>query len=176
MKERDVPVWLWYVLAALLVLADQIVKLWVKTNMTLGEARPFIPHLIELRYTLNTGGAFSLLSHYTWLLTAVSAVLTVFLALLLWKGWLTTNRFSKLCVALVLAGAAGNLIDRAVWGEVTDMFNFTFMTFGIFNVADICVVGGVIGYAAYTIFAQFKEPTVDELIEDSHETDPDSPQ
>ena len=169
MKGSKLSVWLWYVLAVLLVLADQVVKLWVKTHMALGEARPFIPHLIELYHTANTGGAFSLFNRYTWALTAISAVLTVVLAVILWTGLFAPNRFSRLCVALVLAGAMGNLIDRAVFGRVTDMFNFTFMKFGVFNVADICVVGGVIGYAGYTLFAQFKE-------DHSYEADPDSPQ
>ena len=169
MKERKLPVWLCYVLALFLVLVDQAVKLWVRRNLALGEARPLIPHFIELYHTANTGGAFSLLNQYTWALTAISAILTVVLILALWRGWFTTSRFSRLCVTLVLAGAAGNLIDRAAFGRVTDMFNFTFMTFGVFNVADICVVAGVIGYAGYTVLAQFKEGH-------SHETDPDRPQ
>lgn len=167
MKEGKLSVWLWYALAALAVVADQLVKLWVRRSIPLNTARPFIPHFIELYHTANTGGAFSLLDQYTWALTVLSALVTVLLVLALWKGWFTTGVFSRLCVTLVLAGAAGNLIDRAAFGRVTDMFNFTFMRFGVFNVADICVVGGVIGYAGYTLFAQFKG--------DSHEADPDSP-
>lgn len=169
MKERKLFIWLWYVLATLAVAADQVVKLWVRRNMALGEARPFIPHFIELYHTVNTGGAFSLFNRYTWALTTISAILTVFLILALWKGWFVSNRFSQLCVTLVLAGAAGNLIDRAAFGKVTDMFNFTFMKFGVFNVADICVVSGVIGYAGYTIFTQFQE-------DHSHEADAERPQ
>ena len=170
MKEgKKPPIWLWYVLSAALVLADQAVKLWIRRNLALGESRPFIPHFIELYHTANTGGAFSLFNRYTWALTAISAVLTVLLAVILWKGLFAPNRFSRLCVTLVLAGAAGNLIDRAAFGRVTDMFNFTFMKFGVFNVADICVVSGVIGYAGYTIFAQFKE-------DHGHETDTKCPQ
>ncbi len=157
MEKRKVPTWLWYVLAALLVLADQEVKLWVRTHMALGEVRPFLPHFIELRYVENTGGAFSILNDATWLLTLLSAAVTVALVLALWKDWFTTNAFSRLCVTLVLAGAAGNLIDRAWRGRVTDMFNFTFMRFGIFNVADICVVCGVIGYALYVLCAQARD-------------------
>ena len=168
MKERKLFVWLWYALAVLLVLADQVVKLWVRRAMALNTARPFIPHFIELYHTANTGGAFSVFNQFTWALTAISAVLTVLLILALWKGWFTSNHFSQLCVTLVLAGAAGNLIDRAAFGKVTDMFNYTFMKFGVFNVADICVVGGVMGYAAYTVFAQFKG--------DSHEADAECPQ
>ncbi len=171
-KKRSVPLWLWYVLAALLILADQEVKLWVRTHMTLGgPALPFLP-FVELLYVENTGAAFSLFHGYTWVLTALSAVMTLVLAVCLWKDWFTTNAFSRLCVTLVLAGAAGNLIDRAMFGSVTDMFNFTFMTFGVFNVADICVVGGVIGYAGYVIFAQRKDAREKE---DGHEAETESP-
>lgn len=155
MDKRKIPTWLWYVLAVLLVLCDQEVKLWVRTTLALGEARPFIP-LIELYHVENTGAAFSIFAQHTWVLAALSAVVTLALVLALWKDWFTTDTFSRLCVTLVLAGAAGNLIDRGVRGAVTDMFNFTFMRFGVFNVADICVVGGVIGYAAWLLLTQFK--------------------
>lgn len=157
MKENIKRAWPWYLLAAVLVAADQMVKLWVRSSMALGETRPFIPHFIELYHLQNTGGAFSLLAGQTWILTVLSAVATVALVVCLWGDYVTTNRFSRLCVTCVLAGAAGNLIDRAVFGKVTDMFNFTFIRFGVFNVADMWVVGGVIGYCAYLIFVQTKE-------------------
>ena len=51
----------------------------------------------------------------------------------------------------MLAGAVGNLIDRAFRGFVVDMFNVLFMRFAVFNVADICVVVGGIGLALYYI-------------------------
>ena len=174
MKKRTVPTWLWYVLALLLVLADQEVKLWVRSSLPLGVARPFIPHFVELLHVENTGAAFSLFAQHTWVLTLLSAVVALVLALALWRDWFTTNTFSRLCVTLVLAGAVGNLIDRAAFGKVTDMFNFTFMTFGVFNVADICVVGGVIGYAGYALLAQTKKDA-DGGDGDSHEADPDRP-
>ena len=52
-------------------------------------------------------------------------------------------------MAVVLAGAVGNLIDRALLGFVTDMFETTFINFAVFNVADICVVVGGIGFCLY---------------------------
>lgn len=157
MKENIKRVWAWYVLAVLLVVADQAVKLWVRTTMALGEVRPFIPNFIELYHLQNTGGAFSLLSGQTWVLTLLSAVAVTALAVCLWGDFVTTNTFSRLCVTCVLAGAAGNLIDRVAFGAVTDMFNFTFIRFGVFNVADMWVVGGVIGYCGYLFFAQSRE-------------------
>lgn len=143
--------WLWYALAAVLVLADQVVKYLVRTNMVVGESRPFIP-LVELFYVKNTGAAFSLFSGHTWILAALSAAVTLGLVVTLWTGWLGDSWFLRLCLTLVLGGAAGNLIDRALLGEVTDMFNFTFIRFGVFNVADIWVVVGVILLAIWLIW------------------------
>ena len=50
---------------------------------------------------------------------------------------------------MVLAGAVGNLIDRALFQFVTDMFQTTFINFAVFNVADICVVVGGIAFCLY---------------------------
>lgn len=169
LKETLKRVWPWYALAFFLVLADQEVKLWVRNALALGERRDLIPHFVELYHVENTGAAFSLFSQHTWILAALSAVVAVSLTVALWKDWLTTNRFSRLCVSLILAGAVGNFIDRAFRGAVTDMFNFTFMTFGIFNVADICVVGGAIGFALYLIAGMLRERR--EAAEESHDAD-----
>ena len=53
---------------------------------------------------------------------------------------------------LLLAGAVGNLIDRAMRGFVVDMFQLLFMNFAVFNVADICVVCGGIAFCVYFLF------------------------
>ena len=58
-------------------------------------------------------------------------------------------------LALLLAGAVGNLIDRALQGYVVDMFHVLFMEFAVFNVADICVVVG--GFAAVIYYLFFYE-------------------
>ena len=55
------------------------------------------------------------------------------------------------CV-LLLAGGLGNLIDRFRLGYVVDMFNFQFMNFPVFNIADICVVCGMALAAVYYLF------------------------
>ena len=57
--------------------------------------------------------------------------------------------FGRISLALLLAGAVGNLIDRAFQGYVVDMFHVLFMEFAVFNVADICVVVGGIAAAVY---------------------------
>ena len=60
--------------------------------------------------------------------------------------------FGVITLSVVLAGAVGNLIDRALFGFVTDMFNIQFMHFAVFNVADICVVCGGIAFCVYFLF------------------------
>ena len=146
------------ILAAVLVAVDQIVKYLVMTSIGFGEHVPFIPYILELTYVENTGAAFSIFSKHTWALALVSLVMSAVLALALWKG-LFKHPFGKLALTLLLAGAVGNLIDRACRGYVVDMFNVLFMRFAVFNVADICVVlGGIAGGIYYLFLMDKLEP------------------
>ena len=130
-------------IAAVLVAVDQLVKYLVMTRIPLGEHVPFIPYILDLTYVTNTGAAFSIFSEHTWALALVSLVMSVLLAAALWFN-LFRHPLGKLTLTLLLAGAVGNLIDRAFRGFVVDMFNVRFMRFAVFNVADICgVVGGI---------------------------------
>ena len=142
---------LYYLLSICLVGIDQLVKWWVRGAIPLGTSIPFIPYLMDLTYTQNTGAAFSSFSGMTWLLTLVSLV-----AALLWKNYFP-GAWGKLSLALILAGAVGNLIDRAFLGFVTDMFETTFMNFAVFNVADICVVVGGFLMAVYVLLLWDKD-------------------
>ena len=139
------------VLAAALVALDQLVKYLVSHNIPLGGHAPLLPHLVELTYFQNTGAAFSMLEVHTWLLTLISAVMSVVLGVAVWKKFFA-HPFGRCALTLVLAGAVGNLIDRALQGYVVDMFNVLFMDFAIFNVADICVVVGGIAACVYYVF------------------------
>lgn len=142
---------LYFVLAAGLVALDQLVKYLVSSNIPVGGSVPFLPYIMDLTYVKNTGCAFSLLEEHTWLLTIVSAVMSVLLAVALAKGFFK-HPLGKITLSLLLAGAVGNLIDRVLYGYVIDMFRTLFMDFAVFNVADICVVVGGIAAAAYYLF------------------------
>ena len=142
---------LYFILAAVLVALDQLVKYLVSTNIPLGGSVPFLPYIMDLTYVQNTGCAFSLLEEHTWLLTLVSAVMSVVLGVALAKGFFK-HPLGKITLSLLLAGAVGNLIDRAVCGYVVDMFRTLFMEFAVFNGADICVVVGGLAAVAYYLF------------------------
>ena len=142
---------LYAILVAALVALDQLVKYLVRANIQSGQVIEVIPGLMGLTYVENTGAAFSMLSEHTWLLTLVSAVVSVALAVALVKNTVR-HPMGKLILAVILAGAVGNLIDRALMGYVTDMFKTLFMNFAVFNVADICVVCGGIAFVIYVLF------------------------
>ena len=143
---------LYAILAAALVGLDQLVKVLVRLNITEGGSVPFLPHILQLTYYKNTGAAFSIFSQHTWILTVVSLVVSVALVVLLLKK-VFPHPLAMLTLSLVLAGAVGNLIDRALFGYVTDMFQTLFIHFAVFNVADICVVcGAVLGSVYYLWF------------------------
>jgi len=137
------------------VIADQLVKLWTVANLGLYETAPLLPGIVELMYIQNTGGGFSILEGKTWLLTAMTVVLMAVLAVLLWKK-VYSHPLAMWSLTLVLSGGIGNLIDRVRLGYVVDMFNFQFMSYPVFNVADILVVVGAIGFAAYYLLLDDK--------------------
>ena len=142
---------LYAVIAVALVLLDQVVKFLVRANIPLYTSVTFIPGVMDLTYVQNTGAAFSLLNEHTWVLTLISLGASILLAVLLLKK-VFPHPFAMTCLSVVLAGAVGNLIDRVAFGYVTDMFKTTFMNFAVFNVADICLVCGIIALCIYVLF------------------------
>jgi len=147
---------LYLILAALIVVIDQAVKYFVRAGIPLNESVPFLPGLLDLSYVQNTGAAFSMLSKHTWVLAALSAVMSViFLVALLKRSF--PRRFGMLSMTFLLGGSVGNLIDRAGFGYVTDMFRTTFMDFPVFNVADIAIVLGAVFLCIDAIFFSRKK-------------------
>ena len=144
------------IFAAVWVALDQGVKFLVRAAIPLHTSQTFIPGLFDLTYIRNTGAAFSIFSSATWLLTVLSGVATVVLLVLLVRRALPT-RLGMVSLSLLLAGAAGNFIDRLAFGYVTDMFETTFMNFPVFNVADIGVVIGGVLLVLTVLFSGEKE-------------------
>ena len=160
------------ILAAALVVIDQIVKYLVRANIDLGASVPFIPYLMDLTYVQNTGAAFSILRTHTWLLTLTSAVVVLVMCWLIVKGFFQ-NALGRWSAMLVLAGGMGNLIDRAVFGFVTDMFKTTFMDFAVFNVADCCITIGVPLLFLYVLLYVGRDEKKEDESDDSAQLPPD---
>lgn len=146
---------LYFLAIVLCVAADQAVKLYVASHLALYESAPLLPGLVELFYIRNTGGGFSILSGCTWLLTVLTAALMAGIAVMLVKK-VFPHPLAMWTLTLILGGGLGNLLDRIRLGYVVDMFNFQFMNYPVFNVADILVVCGTIGFAGYYLLLHEK--------------------
>ena len=145
-----------YILAIILgVAADQALKLWTVANLALYESASLLPGIVELMYIQNTGGGFSILTGPTWLLTGITMVLMLVIAVLLVKK-VFSHPMAMWMLTLILSGGIGNLIDRVRLGYVVDMFNLQFMNYPVFNIADILVVIGAIGFAVYYLLLDDK--------------------
>lgn len=139
-------VWLWLVLAIVLVGIDRLTKLAVAANMRLYQDIPVLGNFLHLYYLRNTGAAFSLfdnLQYGRWLLVGVTTILVVACIWALLSGKVRA-RLSKLALSLIIAGGIGNLIDRVCTGEVIDFLYVKIIHFAIFNAADCFVVVGAI--------------------------------
>ena len=101
---------------------DQGLKLWVKLNFSLGEQIPFIPGLLELQFIENEGMAFG------WALPGVAGKLVLTLFRLIaavgigfyMRGLVASGAHRGLltCLAFIWAGAIGNIIDSAIYGQL----------------------------------------------------------
>ena len=146
---------LYILVIVLCVAADQAVKLYVTSHLALYETAPLLPGIVELFYIQNTGGGFSILTNHTQLLTVLTAALMAVIAFVLVKRTFP-HPLAMWTLTLILGGGLGNLADRVRLGYVVDMFNFQFMDYPVFNVADILVVCGTIGFAAYYLLLHDK--------------------
>jgi signal peptidase II len=140
---------LWIVLPITLVLLDRLTKLWAAKTLDVGIPNPLVGNVVRLTLVHNTGGAFGIFPQGQALFLAVSAVVAVslFLVLVFARDLRPLLRFG---LTLVLAGAVGNLIDRAASGYVLDYFEIR--GFFVFNVADACISVGAALLVVYALF------------------------
>jgi len=131
--------------SAVLVLADQISKTIVVRTMSLYESIPVIQNFFHFTYITNDGMAFGIEFPFGYFIfSAVSILLTLFL---FWYLWSVRNHsiVIRLGLAMIIAGAIGNLIDRLFLGEVIDFLDFMIGNFHwyVFNLADSYVTVGM---------------------------------
>ena len=149
------------VMIALIIAFDQITKYLVSAHLADGKIITFIPGVVQFRYAVNTGMAFSMLSGARWIFVALTVIVC---------GGVMWYMFANKCESLwmywslgvVVAGGLGNLIDRVRFGYVVDFIEPTFMNFAVFNIADSAVTLGAISLVAYLIYELFSSKKKEE--------------
>ncbi len=138
--------WRFWWLAVLVLVADQLSKIWVLQNFTLGESIQLLP-VFNFTYARNYGAAFSFLGDaggwQRWLFTAIAIVVTCVLSV--WLSRLKPTQLKlSLALVLIIAGAIGNLIDRSLYGYVVDFLHVYYQQwhYPVFNIADCAITIG----------------------------------
>ncbi|MFC1957221.1 signal peptidase II [Chloroflexota bacterium] len=149
---------LFFLIALLVVVADQLSKAWIRANLAGGESLP-AEGLFRLTRVHNSGAAFGLFQGQSFSLTIIALIgiiVVPLFALVFYRRFpFLDSRFVKPVFGLILGGTAGNLIDRLRLGHVTD-----FIDIGIwpaFNIADSAIVIGVIIFAYLLVFTRAKK-------------------
>lgn len=135
---------------AAVIVVDQLTKMAVRRMLPLHESRAIIPRLLDLTHVQNTGAAFGLLNAsdfpYKSLVMIVIAAVALIAISVYARQLGAHERLSRIGLALILGGALGNLMDRAISGYVVDFVDVYWgdAHFWAFNVADAAITIGAV--------------------------------
>lgn len=145
---------IYYALALVMIIIDQVSKWLIVKNFTLYETRSVIGDFFMLTSHRNNGAAFSILEGQQWFFYIITTIVVVGMIWYMQKVQREKKRLLAVAIGFLLGGAIGNFIDRLMYGEVVDFFQFNFKftifghavdyTYAIFNIADSAITIGVV--------------------------------
>ena len=150
-------------IAGAVLAADQLTKSIIRRSVPLYESLPIIDSFFHITHVRNTGGAFSLFADAGDAIRIPFFLLasTVALGALLYfvRQVPSDRRWLLFALAGVLGGALGNLVDRVLFGRVTDFLDVSWRGYHwpAFNVADSFITTGVVILIAHSLFARDAE-------------------
>ncbi len=162
-------------ISLLVIIADQLTKLTVNSNMKLNQSVDFIPGVLDFTYIQNDGAAWGMLDDKRWVFLILSAVAIGVIIFVLIK-YRDSHIMMKIPLALILGGGIGNMVDRIFYteeflrgscklfgegyrlfdGVVIDFIEASFIDFPIFNIADCAVTVGTVLLFVYVLFIDGK--------------------
>jgi len=145
MKTRPWPLWIYFGFALIVFLLDYVSKKIIERTLEIGEQIPVLGNFFIITSIRNRGAAFGILQEQRLFFLIITVIVV---AGIIWYMVRSAKRGSKLLLislAMILGGAFGNFLDRALYGEVVDFlqFNFGSYTFPVFNLADTGICVGV---------------------------------
>lgn len=136
--------WHWLLLSLAVILLDQITKAWAVHSLEMFSSTPVLP-FFNLTLLYNTGAAFSFLQDaggwQQWFFIGLGTLISILI--ISWIHRTDIKKWTLIALSLILGGAIGNLIDRALYGYVIDFLDFyiNHWHWPAFNIADsaICI-------------------------------------
>lgn len=151
MKRKNTVFYiLWILFVAAIIALDQWTKYLTVQTLPLHGSKESILGIFHITHARNTGGAWGILAGQTWLFVLVMVAFLGLIGVMLWRKWLT-KKFEWVCIAAIVGGGLGNMIDRLLHGAVTDMIAVDFIDFPVFNVADCFITVGCIALLIYVL-------------------------
>ena len=163
-----------FIVIILSIAVDLISKGIIQSTMKEGETLVLIPNFLEFYFTYNKAAAFS----FDFGLGQVIGqdgvmtffIITTFISIGLF-GFIMyklKNRslWARVCFALIIGGAIGNLYDRMAFSMVRDFIRIVYFgleipylgtSFAVFNIADACLVVGAIAFIVFILFMENKD-------------------
>lgn len=135
---------IYIVLILILVGADQLSKYLIDSYMLEGDTLPIINDFFHLTYVKNRGIAFGMFQGKLDIISIATIIAIVAIAYYLYKERNKLSMIEKMGFIYILAGAIGNMIDRAFRGFVVDMVDFRGVWSYVFNLADVWINIGVV--------------------------------
>lgn len=147
---------IYYLIAAAVVVIDQVTKRLAVSGLSGIETYPLVDGVLHLTYVENTGAAFGMMKDSRWVFMVVSAAAIILLPIVI-AVYRKRYPFACVCMAMILGGGIGNMIDRVMLGYVVDFIDFRLIHFAVFNGADSFVTVGEIMLVVYMILEFIRE-------------------
>ncbi|CAK8719094.1 Lipoprotein signal peptidase [Candidatus Electrothrix gigas] len=147
-----------FIIMMLVVVSDQLSKLWILNNFALYESTEIIPGFFNLTSLRNTGAAFGILSDmpliWRQIFFITIAVIALVSLVVMQRKMGRESIWYTLSFAFIGGGAVGNVIDRVLYGSVVDFLDFYIGKYHwpAFNVADSGICVGVTIFLLLQIF------------------------
>lgn len=127
-----------WITAIIILIADQLSKLWVGVNMTIGKSIPIIDGIFSITYIRNRGAAFGILQGKSWFFLIMAAMVVA--ALIYCNYRYSPKPWGQYAMGLIVGGTIGNVIDRWLFQAVRDFISIGW--FPVFNIADMALTTG----------------------------------
>ncbi len=137
----------------LIIVLDQITKFIIEKTILMNSPITIIPKLLQINYIHNFGAGFGIFQGQRWMLIFISFIAIGLI--LYYYDKIPNIKYVKISTALIIGGAAGNLIDRIFLGYVVDFIDL--MIWPAFNIADSAITIGAVGIMIYIIKDSLKK-------------------
>jgi signal peptidase II len=145
MQRRIIPIWIYYAVAILVFIIDYASKKVIEHTVEIGDRIGVLGNFFIITSIRNRGAAFGILQEQRWFFLVITVAVVSGIVWYFHRSYRTGRPLLLIALAVILGGAVGNFLDRALFGQVVDFlqFNFGSYTFPIFNLADTAICVGV---------------------------------